>query len=346
MPGFFTLLFAALGIALAARDSRRLLPGVLLTLAATSLVSAVVVFVLGIGGVILVSLTGPGGDVAAVLLIFIVPLLAGVGLGVALVGNGIVMLRREGRSLANRLSLLAGVGVLAILALGVVAVLARWFEFAVIVLLLAGPIGYVGMGFVSYLCWSAVYARIARRGPAPAAIVTLGSGLRRDGSVPPLLAQRVALGVETLQRSPDAVLVLSGGQGPDEPRSEAAGMAEHAAGLGAPPERLVIEDSSRTTEENLTLTREILAERGITGPVLAVTSDYHAFRAATLLRTLGMPGNAIGARTARYYRPSALLREYLALLRDHRLLNIIAVGVLMVPVIAFVAISLIQLLAD
>ncbi|MDF2918782.1 MAG: hypothetical protein K0S70_2999 [Microbacterium sp.] len=345
MPGFFTLLFAALGILLAARDPRRMLPGVLLTLAASALVAEVAVFILGVG-LVLATLTVPENSVVLLVLIFSVPLLAAVGLGVALLANGIVMIQREGRSLANRLSLLAGVGVLAILALGIVAVTAGWFELAVILLLLAGPIGYVGMGFVAYLCWSAVYARIARRSPAPAAVITLGSGLRRDGSVPPLLAQRVALGVETLQRSPGAMLVVSGGQGADEPRSEAAAMAEYAGELGAPSERLLVENASRTTEENLTLTRAILAERDIAGPVLAVTSDYHAFRAATLLRTLGMPGHAIGARTARYYRPSALLREYLALLRDHLVLNAIALGVLMLPLIAFVAMSLITLFAD
>ncbi|MFK4115262.1 YdcF family protein [Microbacterium sp. NPDC006705] len=345
MPGFFTLLFAALGILLAARDPRRMLPGVLLTLATSALVAEVVIFILGVG-LVVATLTVPGNSVVSLVLIFSIPLLAAVGLGVALLANGVVMIQREGRSLANRLSLLAGVGVLAILALGIVAVTAGWFELAVILLLLAAPIGYVGMGFVAYLCWSAVYARLARRAPAPAAIVTLGSGLRRDGSVPPLLAQRVALGVETLQRSPGAMLVVSGGQGADEPRSEAAAMAEYAGELGAPANRLLVESASRTTEENLTLTRAILAERGITGPVLAVTSDYHAFRAATLLRTLGMPGHAIGARTARYYRPSALLREYLALLRDHLVLNAVALGILMLPLIAFVAISLITLFAD
>lgn len=345
MPGFFTILFAALGVVLAARDPRRLLPGVLLTLAAASLVASVVGFILE-AIALLATLAGAGRDVVGALLVFFVPLLAGIGLGAALLANGVVMLQREGRSLANRLSLLAGVGILGVLTLGIVAIAAGWLELAVILLLLAGPIGYVGTGFVSYLCWSAVYARLARRSAAPSAIITLGSGLRRDGSVPPLLAQRVALGVETLRRLPGATLVLSGGRGPDEPRSEADAMAEHAAELGASRDRMIIEDSSRTTEENLTLTRGILSERGIAGPVLAVTSDYHAFRAATLLRTLNMPGHAIGAHTALYYRPSALLREYLALLRDHRVLNVVALGLLMAPVVTFVVVSLVRLFAD
>lgn len=343
MPGFLTFVFAAVGAVLAARDPRRLLPGVLLTLAAASLVMSLVGFILEAAAV-LAPLPDGARTIVGGLLLLVIPLASAICLGAALLANGLVMVRREGRSLANLLSLIAGIGVLGFLGLGIFAVGAGWLQLAVILLLLAGPAGYIGTGFVAYLCWSAVYARIARRAPAPAAVVTLGSGLRRDGSVPPLLAQRVTLGVESQRRFAGSLLVVSGGRGDDEPRSEAAAMAEYAVSLGTPSDRLIVEDESRTTEENLTFTRGILAERAITGPVLAVTSDYHAFRAATLLRTLGMTGHAIGARSARYYRPSALLREYLALLRDHRWFNLVALALLMAPVVVFVVSSLARLL--
>lgn len=339
MSTFLTVVLAVTGIVLATRDPRRLLPGVLLTIAGTSLLLSIVDLLVGTGAV-LIPIPDRIRDITWALLLLLVPMLAGVGLGCALVANGIVMMRREGGSLANRLSLLAGVGVLGVLAAGIIVALSGWVEAAIGLFLLIGPVGYVGMGFVAYLCWSAVYARLARRAPAPSAVIALGSGLRPDGSVPPLLAQRVRLGATTLQRFPDAVLVLSGGQGDDEPRSEAAAMREFAASVGTPPERMLVESASRTTEQNLTLTRDLLADRGITGPVLAVTSDYHAFRAATLLRTLGITGHAIGARTARYYLPSALLREYLAVLRDHRLLNTIALATLMAPLLTFMFISI------
>ena len=112
--------------------------------------------------------------------------------------------------------------------------------------------------------------------------------------------------------------------GVDEPRSEGEAMAEYARELGAPSERMLVASASTTTEANLALSRTLLAESGVRGPVLAVSNDYHAFRAATLLRKLGIDGHAIGARTARYYLPSALLREFIALLRDHRVLNVTA----------------------
>jgi uncharacterized SAM-binding protein YcdF (DUF218 family) len=273
-----------------------------------------------------------------------VPLVAGVALGVALVINGMTMLRRERRSLANTLSLLVGVAVLGVIVVGVLAVRAGWLQLAVVLLLLIAPVAYIGSAFAAFLGWSLVYARIARRAATPAAVVVLGSGLV-GGRVPPLLAQRVALGVEVQSEQRAPVLVLSGGQGVDEPRSEGDAMAEYARQLGAPSDRMLVESVSTTTEANLTLSRTLLAESGVEGPVLAVSNDYHAFRAATLLRRLGIDGHAIGARTARYYLPSALLREFIALLRDHRVLNVTALGILMLPVVAFVAFSLARLVS-
>jgi uncharacterized SAM-binding protein YcdF (DUF218 family) len=338
------IVFAGAGLVLAHRDPRRLLPGVLLGLAATSLVAWLVGGVLELGAA-LAGLDDGTRNLAGGLLMLAVPLVAGVALGVALVINGMTMRRRERRSLANALSLLVGVAMLGVLAVGVLAIWTGWLQLAVVLLLLIAPVAYLGSAFAAYLGWSLVYARLARRAATPAAVVVLGSGLV-GGRVPPLLAQRVALGVEVQSEQHTPVLVLSGGQGADEPRSEGEAMAEYARELGAPSERMLVESASRTTEANLALSRTLLAESGVEGPVLAVSNDYHAFRAATLLRRLGIDGHAIGARTARYYLPSALLREFIALLRDHRVLNVTALGILMLPVVAFVAFSLVRLLSS
>jgi uncharacterized SAM-binding protein YcdF (DUF218 family) len=346
VPGTFTLVFAVVGLVLARRDPRRLLPGVLLGLAATSLVAWVVGSVLELGAM-LAGLDEQTRNLVGGLLMLAVPLVAGVALGVALVVNGVTMLRRERRSPANMLSLLAGLAVLGAIAAGVLALATGWLHLAIALLLFVAPVAYLGSAFAVFFGWSLVYARLARRAPVPAAVVVLGSGLV-GGRVPPLLAQRVALGVKVQSERQNEqlapVLVLSGGQGADEPRSEGEAMAEYARELGAPAERMLVESASTTTEANLTLSRTLLAESGTQGPVLAVTNDYHAFRAATLLRRLGITGHAIGARTARYYLPSALLREFIALLRDHRVLNVIALGILMLPVTSFVVLSLARLL--
>ncbi|GAA2172680.1 hypothetical protein GCM10009846_11600 [Agrococcus versicolor] len=346
MPGPLTLALAIVGIVLAVRDPRRLAPGVLLTLAATSLLSLLASSLVdGLEDVgLLLGVDDRARVLGQVLLLVGVPTLAGLVLGLALVANGLLMLRRERRSIANALSLAAGVAVVALYALGAVTIAGELAWVAIVVLLLAAPVGYLGVVLVAYLAWSLAYARIAARAPVAAAVVVLGAGLV-DGRVSPLLAARVARGVALAQEDRRTLLVLSGGQGPDEPRSEAAAMAEHAASLGVAADRLVLEDASTTTEENLRLSRAILDERGLQGPVTVVTSDYHAFRAATLLRALGIRGHALGARTARYYLPSALLREYVALLRDHLRVHAALVAVATLPLVAVVALALGRVLA-
>lgn len=337
-----TLALATIGVVLAVRDPRRLLPGVLLTLAALSLLTALwsslsttldaLEAVVGVGDA--------AGALAQAILLLGVPALSGLVLGLALVANGLVMLRRERRSLAHALSLVVGLGIVAVYAVVAATIAGELAWIAVLALLLALPVGYLGVVLLAFLAWSAIYAGIAARAPVAAAVVVLGAGLV-DGRVSPLLAARVERGVGLARRDPRTLLVVSGGRGADEPRSEAAAMAEHAAGLGMREDRVVLEDASTTTEENLRRTRALLDERGLHGPVTVVTSDYHAFRAATLLRTLGMRGHALGARTARYYLPSALLREYVALLRDQLRVHAALIAVASVPFVAFAALAVV-----
>ena len=52
--------------------------------------------------------------------------------------------------------------------------------------------------------------------------------------------------------------------------------------------------------------------------MLAVTSNYHVFRTAVECRRLGLPFDATGSPTARYFLPSALLREFAALILHYR----------------------------
>ena len=51
------------------------------------------------------------------------------------------------------------------------------------------------------------------------------------------------------------------------------------------------------------------------------------------MRRLGIPGYSVGARTARYYWPSAVIREFIAVLRDHFRLNVILLGLACLPLL-------------
>lgn len=251
-----------------------------------------------------------------------------------LIATGIQLVRRERRSPARSLSLLLGLCLLGYLAAPIGAIAADDAQLMVWFMLTVPPVGLLALLFAAYLLYVPIYATAVRRSHRhPDAVIVLGA--RVVGSEPtPLLRSRLDAGIRAWSRARAAgpcVLVTSGGQGPDEIAPEGRIMADYARRHGVDDTDLVVEDRSRTTEENLRLSRRLLAERGVDGPVLVATSDFHALRAAMLLRSLSIPGDAIGGRTAQYYRPTATIREFVAVLRDRRVPVLIALGLCATP---------------
>lgn len=278
-------------------------------------------------------------ETSAWLLLAVVLVLLGTVIAFAgfLVATGVTLVRREGFGLSRLLSLGVGLVLLAYVGLTIGAVVANSLPLVLWQLLLGLPAGYLGFAFTAFLLYGSLYpAVMARLGGPVAAVVVLGSGLI-DGRVPPLLASRLRRGRQVFDRvaagEQRPVLVTSGGQGPDEPVAEATAMAEYLVAEGLPADAVLVEDRSRNTQENLANTAALLAEHGIDGPVAVVTSDFHAFRAALLMRRLGIGGYAVGAPTARYYWPSAVIREFIAVLRDHVWLNAVLLVLSLVPLL-------------
>jgi len=251
-------------------------------------------------------------------LLAVVVVLVALVLPAALIANGVRMWRREGRSAGNLLSLGLGAGLVTLEALAF-APLGRWGS--ALVTVAAALACYFGFLFCSLLVYSVVYGRIGRRGGYDA-IIVLGCGL--DGErVPPLLAGRLERAIRLHDReSTPPLLVVSGGCGPGESVSEAEAMHAYLRDRGVPDERIRREDQARTTEENLRFSAELLPSD--VRRVVAVTSSYHVFRTAVECRRLGLPFHATGSPTARYFLPSALLREFAALILHYRRTTIAA----------------------
>ena len=194
------------------------------------------------------------------LLLVLAPLATLVLIGF-LIANGVQMLRRERRSFAHLLSLLAGIGIAVVLALALVVLFTGATPLAPVATFAVLALGYLGGEFVLYLGYSWVYARLARRS-RPSHIVVLGAGLRGGREVGPLLAGRVDHAIGVYRRERDAgrepVLVMSGGQGPDEQVSEAAAMADYAVRRGVLPAHILQEDRSTNTLENLRFSRQVV----------------------------------------------------------------------------------------
>ncbi|KAA9152786.1 YdcF family protein [Amycolatopsis acidicola] len=310
----------AFGVAVL-RDRRRFRNAVLLGL-------AIVCLALGLLGE--ASRLGPEAFDRFVFAVVVLPGLAVLVLAGFLLVNGLTMVRREGRRLANLLSLLAGVACLVVFVLPVLAYYTQHRLVTTAALVLMLVTGYVAFLFCSYLVYAVVYGRLGAR-PGAGFIVVLGSGLIR-GTVPPLLAARLDRGAAVWRAEEDAggspVLITSGGQGPDEPVPESHAMADYLIERGIPGDRILREDRSRTTHDNLAFSKALMTERDPAARCVVVTNNFHVFRAALTARRVRLNGQVLGAPTARYYWPSATLREFVAILTAHPLVNLVMCALL------------------
>lgn len=261
-----------------------------------------------------------------VALVFLVPALGTVALGFFLIGNGLTMIRKEGRRPANLLAFLAGAGIFALIAFVLTAGTRRsrmWDAVTGGVVFLAG---YVSFLFLCFLAYAYLYGRIKVRGDVDY-VVMLGSGLIGGDRVPPLLASRLRKGREIhdaqIARGGRAPLLLtSGGKGTDEKLAEARAMADWLIAEGVPREHVRLEDRSRTTEENLQYSRTIMEAADPTYRCVVVTNNFHAFRAAMMARKAGVNGQVLGSPTAKYFWPSATIREFAAVFWEHKIVNL------------------------
>ena len=181
-------------------------------------------------------------------------------------------------------------------------------------------------GWAGGLAWAVslalFWAALARAGQgaaavqAPSAIVVLGSGTPR-GKASPVLAARLDLALKQAALYPQALVIVSGGVDFGQTRSEAAIMGDYLRGAGMDPARIVQEEQSTSTEENLLFCKPILARHGLTlqSAVQVVTSDFHTMRAGWIAARAGYAQVSLaGAPMPLYVRYNAWLREYFAVL--------------------------------
>ena len=132
----------------------------------------------------------------------------------------------------------------------------------------------------------------------PDTIVVRGAGV--NGSTPSLsMCNRLDAALTYLNANPAATVIVSGGQGPGEDITEAKAMADYLTAHGIDSARIVQEDRSRTTRENLENSFAILRARGgdpAHGAAI-VTSEYHLYRAKRMARSLGADPAGIAAET-------------------------------------------------
>lgn len=252
-----------------------------------------------------------------------------------LILNGITMWRKEGRSLQNQLSWIFGVLIIT----GALFLMRSFYHadavddlpwtVRILMGLYGGGVFYVSLVFLAFMFYTWLIRVIPHRKHYDY-VVVLGAGLLGGDRVSKLLADRLDKGAEVYRKNlPDCAMVCSGGQGPDETVPEAEAMKGYLVSKGIPEESILEEDRSATTMENLTFSRDLINSRDGGKEIAVVTSDYHVLRPMIYSRKIGMKVDGIGGHTALYYWPSAMIREYAALVKHYMVPYLLGLAIML-----------------
>lgn len=144
-------------------------------------------------------------------------------------------------------------------------------------------------------------------------IIVLGGQVR--GTVPSLnLAKRLDKAYEYLQNSPETKVIVSGGQGTGEDITEAEAMNTYLINKGIAKERIIMEDKSVNTHENIKFSKKLMNKKE--PQIVIVTSSFHVYRGIRIAKKQGLNNvEGLGSTIRWYTVPNLYLREAMAIIK-------------------------------
>ena len=99
----------------------------------------------------------------------------------------------------------------------------------------------------------------------------------------------------------------------NEPMTEAEGMARYLEQNGIAAERILLEDQSKTTQQNMEFSRKLIPEGASLG---VVTNNFHLYRAMQIAKRQGLvQAVGIAAPSSGKYLANNMLREFFGWLK-------------------------------
>jgi uncharacterized SAM-binding protein YcdF (DUF218 family) len=137
-------------------------------------------------------------------------------------------------------------------------------------------------------------------------------GARVKGTVPSLaFASRINAAADYLKQNEDALVIASGGKGPGEDISEAESIRRELLDQGISKTRIILENQSTDTYENINFSKKLIPEGAKFG--LVVTNNFHLYRAVSIASDYGIDVQGLPAETPWIAVPKSYSREYLAI---------------------------------
>lgn len=164
-------------------------------------------------------------------------------------------------------------------------------------------------------------------------VIIPGCQIRKDGSLTPLLRARVDRAMEFAaaqkeKTGKEPVFVVSGGKGADEIISEADAMRNYLLTSGIEDSRIVNENKSRNTEENIRFSAGLIKQEKNPARIAFSTTNYHVFRTGNIAWESGFDMEGVGAKTKSYFWINAFIREFIATLVSEKKKHLVTLGLL------------------
>lgn len=133
------------------------------------------------------------------------------------------------------------------------------------------------------------------------------------------LKSRLDTAYEYLIKNRKAQVIVSGGQGSGEDISEADAMSNYLKERGIETSRIIKEDQSTNTYENIKYSRKFLKEEPL---VILVSSNFHIYRAMGIAKKQGLKVHGLGAPVDDILALNYYVREFFAVVKDKLIGNI------------------------
>lgn len=180
----------------------------------------------------------------------------------------------------------------------------------------------VKWAFIAFLIYAVIVSicMIAAMKIKPAenaTAVILGAQVKPWGASR-LLKQRIHAAEKYMAQHPTVIAIASGGQGVNEPMSEAQCIDEFMRKDGVDPQRIIIEDRSVNTEQNLLYSLRIIKEKQLGSDIAIVSDSYHQLRARIIAYKIDRnvrvgACNTKNTKFGYFIYPSFFVREWIAI---------------------------------
>lgn len=239
--------------------------------------------------------------------------------------SNVSLIRREGFRIANVL----GIGISVAMVIGAAVFYMHYYMISLPTvienkILMAGCSIYAALYCMleCFLIGSVICGiRAAKHEPAydKDYLVILGCGIKKDGTLYPLLRGRVDRAIEFQKKQLEmtgkkAVFVPSGGKGGDEPIAEGDAMKRYLLEQGYTEEDIMVENQSKNTIQNMAFSKKLIEERNPEAKAAFSTTNYHVFRSGILARQNEFYADGMGSNTRWFFWPNAFVREMIGMI--------------------------------